>query len=106
MTAQAAADEMDLLDHDFYLFTDTESGSDSVVFRSREPGHDPIEPAAGADPVAYELTASAVRLGEALARERLDLSGERFVFYRDPVDDRGRVLYRRRDGHYGLITSI
>jgi ribosome-associated translation inhibitor RaiA len=109
MTAPEAADEMDLLDHDFYLFTDAETDRDSVVFRERDAGHETAEGSAGAyreDAVAYGLTASAVRLTEALARERLDLGGERFVFYRDPEADRGRVLYRRRDGHYGLITPV
>jgi hypothetical protein len=37
------------------------------------------------------------------ARAVLDLSDAPFVFYVDPSDDRGRVLYRRYDGHYGLV---
>jgi ribosomal subunit interface protein len=99
MTAQEAVDEMEQLDHDFYLFIDAETGTDSVVYRGQGGGAKTKK-----DAVAGQLTVSAVRLTEALARERLDLSGERFVFYQDPDDDRGRVLYRRRDGHYGLIT--
>ena len=31
--------------------------------------------------------------------------GEPFVFYLDPETGRGRVLYIRYDGHYGLITA-
>jgi len=44
-------------------------------------------------------------LTETQARERLDVGGEPFVFYVDPVDRRGRVLYRRYDGHYGVIVG-
>ena len=40
------------------------------------------------------------------ARQRLDLSGEPFVFYVDADDQQGRVIYRRYDGHYGLISAI
>jgi hypothetical protein len=39
------------------------------------------------------------------AVELLDLSEDRFVFYGDTASGRGQVLYRRYDGHYGLITA-
>jgi hypothetical protein len=35
--------------------------------------------------------------------ERLDMSGERFVFFVDPQTRRGAVMYRRYDGHHGLV---
>jgi hypothetical protein len=79
---------MDLLDHDFYLFTD-ETGTEVVVHRGIDQGH-------------AVLTAPPV-LTEREAMEHLDLAGEPFVFYRDGADGRGRVLYGRLDGHYGLI---
>jgi hypothetical protein len=44
-------------------------------------------------------------LSEADAIARLNLSGEGFLFYLDPDSGRGRVLYLRYDGHYGLITA-
>jgi len=34
----------------------------------------------------------------------LDLGGDPFVFYVDAGTGRGRVLYRRYDGNYGLIS--
>lgn len=40
------------------------------------------------------------------ARERLDLTADRFVFYRAASDDRARVLYRRYDGCYGLLVAV
>jgi hypothetical protein len=38
------------------------------------------------------------------ALERLELSGAAFVFFVDEATGRGAVVYRRYDGHYGLIT--
>lgn len=35
----------------------------------------------------------------------LNLSAAPFVFYRDTATGAGAVIYRRYDGHYGLITS-
>jgi hypothetical protein len=37
------------------------------------------------------------------AVERLNLSGEQYVFFVEPQTRHGNVLYRRYDGHYGLI---
>ncbi len=38
------------------------------------------------------------------AREQLDVSPDPFIFFTNDEDGRGQVLYRRYDGHYGLIT--
>jgi len=35
--------------------------------------------------------------------QRLDLTGQPFLFFGHAADRRGRLLYRRTDGHYGLI---
>jgi catechol 2,3-dioxygenase-like lactoylglutathione lyase family enzyme len=91
LTADEAADEMDLLDHDFYLYIDQETGDEAVVHRTQDGAHILLTPPA---------------LSEDQARERLDVGGEPFVFFRDPDDSRGRVLYRRFDRGYGLITPF
>ncbi len=88
LPAEEAAYEMDVLDHDFYLYTDRETGRDAVIVRNAEP------------PLEVPPT-----LSEAAARERLDAGGEPFVFYLDPDSGRGRVMYWRYDGHYGLISA-
>ncbi|MET9022367.1 sigma 54 modulation/S30EA ribosomal C-terminal domain-containing protein [Actinopolymorpha sp. NPDC004070] len=93
LTAEEAAYEMDVLDHDFYLYTDRETGRDAVIVRG----------ARGA--VAAVTEVEPPPLSEAAARERLDAGGERFVFYLDPASGRGRVMYWRYDGHYGLISA-
>ncbi len=38
------------------------------------------------------------------AIQLLDGADWPFVFFRNPTTDRGNVIYRRYDGHYGLIT--
>jgi ribosome-associated translation inhibitor RaiA len=94
MSDDRATYEMHLVDHDFYLFSDVTSGEDAVVHRvGGGPGEE----------VGVERRPPA--LTDDQARERLDLGGEPFVFYADPADGRGRVLHRRYDGHYGLITG-
>jgi len=39
------------------------------------------------------------------AIERLNLGDDPFVFFVDVSPGRGAVLYRRYDGHYGLVTA-
>lgn len=93
LSADEAASEMAMLDHDFYLYTDQETGREAVVHRNH-----------GGE--GYGVMSTPAALSEDQARERLDLSGEPLVFYRDPDDVRGRVLYRRFDGGYGVISPV
>lgn len=108
-TIDEAIFDMESLDHDFFLFTDATSGHDAVVTRREDgtyglqlrDGGEPSEPTA----VALEVQPDpAPRAGVDEAREQLDLSGAPWLFFVDPAHDRGQVLYRRYDGHYGLIT--
>jgi acyl dehydratase len=52
-----------------------------------------------------EGVGAAALMTEEQAVEHLDLAGDPFVFHLDPATGRGRVLYRRFDGNYGLITA-
>lgn len=101
--------DLEVLDHRFFLFTDETDGQDSIVFETdggvrlrrlngREPTPSPGRPV----PVEFD-TAPAPELDEDEARGRLDASHEPFVFYKDAVSDRGSVMYRRYDGHYGIV---
>lgn len=38
------------------------------------------------------------------AMERLAADRETFVFFVNALTGRGNVIYRRYDGHYGLVT--
>ena len=109
MTPDEAAFEMDLLDHDFYLFTDLETGADAVIYRRQGDGYGLVgklgehEREHTVAHLVVDGPAPTLRVEQ--ARESLDLTGERFVFYLDLADGRGRVLSRRYDGNYGLITA-
>lgn len=107
MTPDEAAFDMDMLGHDFYLFTDLTTGKDALVYRDGD-GRFGIRgeavPDGGTDALV-ERAGAAPTLSEAEAIDRLNVSGEPFLFYLDPESGRGRVLYLRYDGHYGLITA-
>ncbi|MFD0273657.1 HPF/RaiA family ribosome-associated protein [Kitasatospora sp. NPDC127111] len=105
--AWAAVLDLEALDYDFHLFTDAASGFDSVVYRDERTGAHRIASAGVlADPVPglTVSTAAVPELTVADAAGRLDLTGLPFVFFTDAASGRGNVLYRRYDGHYGLIT--
>jgi ribosomal subunit interface protein len=111
ITCDEAAFDLDMLGHDFYLFTDIETGADSVIFHVDDDGHLELMQAADevkvpADCVA-PVRASMQRpttMTVPEAEERLDLGVDRFVFFVNPDTRRGNVIYARYDGHYGLIT--
>jgi ribosome-associated translation inhibitor RaiA len=87
--AEAALD-LELLDFDFHLFTNSETGREAVVFRQPDG--------------TLELLLEVPEETPAEAIERLELTGAPFVFFRDPATGRGNLLYHRYDGHYGLVT--
>lgn len=104
-SVEEAVYDMEALDHDFYLFTDLASGNPAVVHRTEDAYAVSGLPADAALPSSVEPAPAPPTLDETTARHRLDVGGEPFVFYIDANGGRGAVLYRRYDGHYGLITS-
>lgn len=111
MTPDEAADALDLLDHDFFLFTNLHTGADAVVSYTDDHGFELIDAsgrqdAVGPDTVAPMSPARLVppRCTTAEATAQLDLDIVPFVFFVDDESGRGSVVYRRYDGHYGLIT--
>ena len=102
--------DLDVLDHKFFLFTDVDDGMDSVVFETEDgpklrrldgsaaPGGDRIA-SLGVD------TTPAPELSDEDAQRRLDISGAPFIFFRSAETGRGAALYRRYDGHYGLVET-
>jgi len=105
---EAVAD-LEMLDHDFFLFRDITNEVDCVVHRGADgyeihcAGPVPDEPIAA--PVRPNLE-PVPHLDLADAEELLDGSDAPFVFFVDREAGRGRVLYRRYDGHYGLIVAV
>ena len=76
--------------YDFFLYVDIDTDRDALV-STNEAG----EFQSHVDPPSASL---------ASARDRLDAGNEPFVFFDDDQTRRGHVLYRRHDGHYGLIV--
>ncbi len=116
-TVDEAAFDMEMLDYRFHLFTERGTGQDSVLYetdhgRLRLAQIDPQPDQIAAARVAFEVSPQpAARLTVADAIRRLDLSGLPFLFFRQESDrdagpGRGCVLYRRYDGHYGLISPV
>jgi hypothetical protein len=111
ITPDEAAFDMELLDYDFHLFRDLASGEDAVIERVGQGTYRltrlhpaPVEPG----PTSVDLTIAGEappRLTVSEALERLDTGGERFVFFANAATGRGNVVYRRYDGHDGLITA-
>jgi ribosome-associated translation inhibitor RaiA/cold shock CspA family protein len=113
-TVDEAVFDLELMDYDFFLFTDLATGQEACVGRAddgrytlqAQDGH-AAEVLEGATATAVEVEViadPAPELDLAQARERLDVGVEPWVFHTDAETGRGRVLYRRYDGHYGLIT--
>ncbi|MEO3873836.1 sigma 54 modulation/S30EA ribosomal C-terminal domain-containing protein [Nonomuraea sp. B12E4] len=108
-TPDEAAFDMEQFDYDFYLFTEAETGQDSVIYHNRD-GYRlaqivPMPHRLG--PVSIPLTVSSVPapvLSISEAVERLETTGMPFIFFADAGTGRGSLVYHRYGGHYGLIT--
>jgi RNA polymerase-binding transcription factor DksA/ribosome-associated translation inhibitor RaiA len=110
LTLDEAALDMEMLDLDFYLFFELATGVDAVLHR-RPDGRlgmrrlhvvDLPVVAEAVEVVLEPEAAPALALDEAV--EWLDVAGSPFVFFRNRETGRANVVYRRYDGHYGLIT--
>jgi ribosome-associated translation inhibitor RaiA len=106
MTVDEAVVDLELLDHEFHLFREITTGNDCVVTYRAGDGYELLVPATSvgveAEPPVQLSDRRAVQSTLDDARALLDATDERFVFFLDA--GRGRVLYRRYDGNYGLIT--
>jgi ribosome-associated translation inhibitor RaiA len=110
MTPDEAAFDMGQLDYDFYLFSDLASGEDALLAREHDDSYrltllHPTEP--DPSPIAIPLAVSehappTMTVDEAI--ESLDAGHLPFVFFANASSRRGNVVYRRYDGHDGLIT--
>jgi ribosome-associated translation inhibitor RaiA len=107
MTVAEAAFDLDMSGHDFYLFTELDTGADAVVHYRRDQnlGLQVPEGVVVEVPSDQVVTSTAPTLSVEDAIERLDAGNEDFVFFIRSDTGRGAVGYRRYDGHWGLITS-
>jgi ribosome-associated translation inhibitor RaiA len=107
-TAINAAADMVALDHQFYLFHDLDTGTESVVYR-RDDGRIAVIQPAGA-PVPddeYDIPREPSRYSEPIAESdavaEMDMLNHRFLYFTNAATGRGCVIYLRYDGDYGLI---
>jgi ribosome-associated translation inhibitor RaiA len=107
ITAEDAVVEMELLDHDFHLFIDSGTGRDAVVQRKSDGAYElslaPKDHDGAGDGSEIPVGPPPQTLTLRGAVERLNLTNDPFIFFVDVDTGRGAVLYRRYDGHYGLV---
>lgn len=111
LTPDEVAFDMDQLDHDFELFRELASGEDAVLERVPGQGYrltrlHAVDVDPGPTAIALRVATNPpprVSVNDAIAL--LDETHEPFVFFEEPTTGHGDVVYRRYDGHYGLITT-
>jgi ribosome-associated translation inhibitor RaiA len=107
-TGEAVRELLDL-DLEFFLFTHARTGEDVVVYR-RDDGRIGLLHPQGSkladenDIVVAEPSRYSEPLTLEKAREEMDWLNHRFLYFIDAEDGRGKVLYLRHDGDYGLVV--
>jgi ribosome-associated translation inhibitor RaiA len=107
-TLEAIADMLDL-DEEFHLFRHVRTGEDVVVYRRDDGRVGLIFPPGstladeGDEIVVAEPSRYSSPLTLDTARAEMDLLNHRFLYFVDAEDGRGKVLYLRHDGDYGLV---
>ena len=107
--AREAMRHMDAMDYDFHLYESLETGEGSLVYRIGPTGYrlatssTRLGPPGGLTPPLTWHHQPATRCTVVEALELLNRTDYPFVFFFD--GDVARVLYRRFDGHYGLISG-
>jgi hypothetical protein len=110
LTVEEAAWDLVQLDYDAYLFRELSTGHDAAMQRIDgglvlvlvAPGGAP--PPVMGSLAEVEVRYGAPQLSVAGAVEWLDSTGDRFLVFENVASGRGNLLYRRTDGHYGLIA--
>ena len=101
--------DLDVLDYRFFLFTDEVDDKATIVYEEdggvairKVDGSAPDEPMLRPDVEVNETPAPIIGVDQAISR--LNMSDMPFIFFQDKESRLSRVLYRRYDGHYGLIV--
>jgi ribosome-associated translation inhibitor RaiA len=109
MTPDDAAADLEQLDHDFFLFRNAGTGSDNVIQRVADGCYELIQPSGDEGSDASEAIQPSQlhpsTMSADSATELLDLGDLPFVFFVDEGSGRAAVVYRRYDGHYGMVIA-
>ena len=108
-TPDGAAADAELMDYEFYLFTEKSTGEDSVIWRTADGyrlalAHPRTRRLGPVDPSITVTKMSAPRLPVTEAAARLESAGQPFLFFINAGTGGGNLVYHRYDGHYGLIS--
>jgi hypothetical protein len=107
-TLEAISDLLDL-DEEFHLFVHVRTGEDVVVHHRDDRRIGLLHPRGSLlgdeedEVVAPEPSRYSEPLSLATARSEMDMLEHRFVYFLDAGDRRGKVIYLRFDGDYGLV---
>jgi ribosome-associated translation inhibitor RaiA len=107
-TLEAISDLIDL-DEEFHLFVHVRTREDVVVHHRDDGRIGLLHPRGSilADEADELVAPEPSRYSEPLpldvARAEMDLVEHRFLYFSDAADGRGKVLYLRHDGDYGLV---
>ncbi len=109
MDVVRAFEEMQLLDHDFYLYRESKPEVDAVIYHRDDGRIGVIGPVgtgwSGPDEFGFVREESRGpeprSLGDVIAE--MNELNHRFLYFVDAEAGRGRVIYLRYDGNYGLI---
>jgi ribosome-associated translation inhibitor RaiA len=107
-TTQEAIEELLDADEEFHVFRHARTAEDVVVYRRDDGGigliHPPGSELAGENGlVTPEPSRYSTPLKLDDARAEMDEVNHRFLYFVDIDDQRGKVLYLRHDGDYGLV---
>jgi len=109
LTPHDAARHMDSMDYNFHLHASAETGEGCLVYRIGPTGYRVstpdahLGPPAGLTPPLTWQPKLLPRFTEVEAREYLGRTDLPFVYFYE--GDVASVMYRRYDGHYGLISG-
>jgi hypothetical protein len=108
-TVEAVRELLDL-DVEFVLFRHARTGEDVVVHRLANGEIGLLFPQGSAladedDIVVPEPSRYSEPLPFEEARTEMDVLNHRFLYFIDAADGRGKVIYLRHDGDYGLVES-
>lgn len=100
---------LDALDYRFFVFTDAADDKTSIVYRDLDgPALRKIDGSRSSgsqlphDIHVNEAEAPSIGVGDAVSL--MNSSDMPFIFFRDRDRGRASILYRRYDGHYGLLV--
>lgn len=103
MSVDEAADALEDLDHEFFLFHDADTDADALLYWREDGRLALMEATAAGAAILGEPSRLSQPIALEAAIEEMNAVGHRYLFFENVRSGRANVIYRRDDGHYGLI---